>query len=147
MQKGSEARCDFFVQPPSVYISLSCPGTACLKTSENPFSKHGAQGALPNAMSLLESTDEKTASPLQSNGGESRPDHPRAEADRHISLTLAHELNNLLTVVQGHADRLFAKHQEDAILAPALKKISEAAHRAAELVRSAPKPAFNPPTA
>ena len=98
-------------------------------------------------MSYLESTDETAASPLQTSGGENRQDHRRADADRHISLTLAHELNNLLTVVQGHADRLFVKHQEDAILAPTLKKISEAAHRAAELVRSAPKPDFNPPTA
>ena len=96
-------------------------------------------------MSLLESTDEKTASPLQPNGGENRQDNRRADADRHISLSLAHELNNLLTVVQGHADRLFVKHQEDTLLAPSLKKISEAAHRAAELVRNAPKLELNPP--
>lgn len=83
------------------------------------------------------------APPSQPNDGENR----RADADRHISLTLAHELNNLLTVVQGHADRLFVKHQEDTILAPALKKISEAAHRAAELVRSAPKLELDPPAA
>ena len=98
-------------------------------------------------MSYLESTDAKAASPLQSNGGENGQDNRRAEADRHISLTLAHELNNLLTVVQGHADRLFVKHQEDDLLAPTLKKISEAAHRAAELVRSAPKPDLSPPVA
>ena len=52
-------------------------------------------------------------SPLQPNGGEN-PDNHKSDSDRHISATLAHELNNLLTVVQGHADRLFAKHQEDA---------------------------------
>ncbi|MGA9777129.1 MAG: hypothetical protein ACLPRE_07960 [Limisphaerales bacterium] len=98
-------------------------------------------------MSYLESTDNKSASPLQSNGGENRQDNRRADADRHISLTLAHELNNLLTVVQGHADRLFAKHQEDTILAPSLKKISEAALRAAELVRNAPKLNLDPPLA
>jgi signal transduction histidine kinase len=98
-------------------------------------------------MSYLESTDEKTASPLPPNGGENRPDNRRTDADRHISLTLAHELNNLLTVVQGHADRLFVKHQEDTLLAPTLKKISEAAHRAAELVRSAPKLELDPPAA
>jgi signal transduction histidine kinase len=98
-------------------------------------------------MSYLESTDDKAAPPAQSNGGENGRDNRRADADRHISLTLAHELNNLLTVVQGHADRLFAKHQEDAVLAPTLKKISEAAHRAAELVRGAPKLDFNPPAA
>lgn len=98
-------------------------------------------------MSYLESTDEKTASPLPSNGGENGQDYRRADADRSISLTLAHELNNLLTVVQGHTDRLVAKHQGDAILAPTLKKISDAAHRAGELIRSAPKPENNPPAA
>jgi len=87
------------------------------------------------------------APPSQPNGGENRQENRRADADRHISLTLAHELNNLLTVVQGHTDRLFVKHQEDTLLAPTLKKISEAAHRAAELVRSAPKLELDPPAA
>jgi signal transduction histidine kinase len=91
------------------------------------------------AMSSLESTDEKMASPLQTGGGENRRENHQTDSDPHISLTLAHELNNILTVVQGHADRLFVKHQEDTILAPTLKKISDAAHRAAELVRNAPK--------
>jgi signal transduction histidine kinase len=90
-------------------------------------------------MSNLESTDEKMTSPLQTSGGENRRENHKPDSDEHISLTLAHELNNILTVVQGHADRLFAKHQEDTVLAPNLKKISEAAHRAADLVRNAPK--------
>jgi len=87
------------------------------------------------------------ASPPSKKGGENCQENHRPDAARHISLTLAHELNNLLTVVQGHADRLFFKHQEDAALAPNLKKISEAAHRAAELVRNAPKLNFDPPSA
>jgi signal transduction histidine kinase len=93
------------------------------------------------AMSLREISD-NTASPPQPNGGESH----QTDCHRHISATLAHELNNLLTVVQGHADRLFVKHQEDSVLAPNLKKISEAAHRAAELVRNAPRFELDPPT-
>jgi signal transduction histidine kinase len=71
------------------------------------------------------------------------------QSDSHgpISSSLAHELNNLLTVVKGQADRLFVKHKDDAVLAPNLKKISESAHRAAELVRNAPRLELNPPTA
>lgn len=88
----------------------------------------------PIPMSLLETSD-KAALPAQPSGGENH----KSDSDRHISSTLAHELNNLLTVVQGHADRLVVKHQEDTVLAPNLKKISEAAHRAAELVRNAPR--------
>jgi signal transduction histidine kinase len=94
-------------------------------------------------MSLIGMSDKNTASPLQPNGAEK----PKSDSDRHISSTLAHELNNLLTVVQGHADRLFVKHQEDTVLSQNLKKISEAAHRAAELVRNAPRFELNPPTA
>jgi signal transduction histidine kinase len=91
-------------------------------------------------MSLLEISD-KTVSPLHPNGGRTH----QSDSDRPISATLAHELNNLLTVVQGQADRLFVKYQDDAVLAPNLKKISEMAHRAAELVRNAPKLEINSP--
>jgi signal transduction histidine kinase len=98
-------------------------------------------------MSSSETTDKKMPLPLPEGGGESRPENRRADSDRHISFTLAHELNNVLTVVQGHADRLFSKHQEDAALGPSLKLISDAAHRASELVRSAPKLDINPPAA
>jgi nitrogen-specific signal transduction histidine kinase len=97
-------------------------------------------------MSSFESTDKKTASPRQPGGGDNRQENSKPDADRHISISLAHELNNILTVVQGHADRLFAKHQEDSALAPGLKVISEAAHRATELVRNAPKADFSPPS-
>ena len=93
-------------------------------------------------MSLLEISD-NTVSPLKPNGGQNHP----SDSHGHISSTLAHELNNLLTVVQGQADRLFVKYKDDAVLAPNLKKISEMAHRAAELVRSAPRLELNPPTA
>jgi signal transduction histidine kinase len=96
-------------------------------------------------MSSLESTDKKTASSLQPGGGENRQENRKPDSDQHISIDLAHELNNILTVVQGHADRLFVKYREDSVLAPGLKVISEAAHRAAELVRNAPKPGCNPP--
>ena len=96
-------------------------------------------------MSSFESTDEKLALPVELNGVGIRQANRPPDADRHISLTLAHELNNLLTVVQGHADQLFAKQQENAALAPTLKKISDAARRAAELVRNAPKLDFTPP--
>ena len=97
-------------------------------------------------MSYLESTDKKTASSPQPDGGENGSGNHKPEADRYISAALAHELNNLLTVVQGHADHLFSKHQQDAALARNLKKISETAHRAAELVRNAPQFDSRPPT-
>jgi len=98
-------------------------------------------------MSSFESTDEKKALPIELSGGENHRQNRPPDADRHISFTLAHELNNILTVVQGQADHLFVKHQENTALAPNLKKIADAARRAAELVRNAPKLDFNPPAA
>jgi signal transduction histidine kinase len=91
------------------------------------------------AMSQVESSVKKTAAPPQADGGENGQENHKAGSDRHISSTLAHELNNLLTVVQGHAERLFVKHREDSALASNLKTISDATRRAAELVRSAPR--------
>jgi signal transduction histidine kinase len=91
-------------------------------------------------MSLLKISD-NTVSPLKPNGRQNQ----QSDSHGHISSTLAHELNNLLTVVQGQADRLFVKYKDDAVLAPNLKKISEVAHRAAELVRSAPRLEINSP--
>jgi signal transduction histidine kinase len=99
------------------------------------------------AMSHPESTDKTMASPLAPSGAENRRENRRADADRHISATLAHELNNLLTVVQGHAERLCLKHQEDSALASNLKTMADATRRAAELVRNAPKLELSPPAA
>ena len=99
------------------------------------------------AMSSPESSDNKMASPLAPSGAENRQVNYKADSDRHISSTLAHELNNLLTVVQGHAERLFLKHQEDSALAASLKTISNATRRAGELVRNAPKIDLSPPAA
>ena len=56
---------------------------------------------------------------------------------RHISPVVAHELNNILTIVQGYAERLLFKHPENAALQPHLKLILEAARRATAVVREA----------
>ena len=55
---------------------------------------------------------------------------------------VAHELNNILTIVQGYAERLLLRHGQDPELMPHLRVISEAAKRAAAVVRAAtpPKP-------
>ena len=98
------------------------------------------------AMSFQQ-TEEKMALPVELNAPANAREARPPDADRHISFTLAHELNNILTVAQGHADHLLSKHQENASLTPTLKKISDATHRAAELVRNAPKLDFNSPTA
>ncbi|MEJ0089379.1 MAG: hypothetical protein WDM80_06500 [Limisphaerales bacterium] len=56
---------------------------------------------------------------------------------RHIAPNVAHELNNILTIVQGYTDRLLLRHGQNPALMPDLKLISEAARRAAIVVRNA----------
>jgi signal transduction histidine kinase len=55
---------------------------------------------------------------------------------------VAHELNNILTIIQGYTDCLLFKHGDDPALEPPLRMISEATRRAALLVQDArpPKP-------
>jgi signal transduction histidine kinase len=71
-----------------------------------------------------------------------RETYPNFDPTRHMAPAVAHELNNILTVVQGYADRLLLHHGGDPALMPHLKQISEAARRAAVVVRKAtpPKP-------
>ena len=59
------------------------------------------------------------------------------EPARQIAPGVAHDLNNVLTVVQCYADSLLLKHAEDGALQPHLKRISEASRRASMIVRDA----------
>lgn len=62
---------------------------------------------------------------------------------QHIAPTVAHQLNNILTIVQGYTDRLLLRHGQNPALMPDLKLISEAARRAATVVRNAKPPNAN----
>jgi hypothetical protein len=62
---------------------------------------------------------------------------------RHIGPVIAHDLNNILTIVQGYADRLLLRHGANPELMPDLKLISEAARRAATVIRTAKLPKVN----
>jgi hypothetical protein len=74
--------------------------------------------------------------------GDAHPAHAHEHATlfdpaKHVAPVIAHELNNILTIVQGYADRLIAKYPDDATLKPQLKLITEAARRAAVIIRDA----------
>jgi len=86
-------------------------------------------------MSSFDSVYKKIASSLE-RGGVHVPE-PKIDPARHIAPAVAHELNNILAIVQGYADRLLLKHGKDAALEPHLKLISEAARRATLIVRNA----------
>jgi signal transduction histidine kinase len=88
-------------------------------------------------MSSVDSINKTMAAPLEQSGAENAQPSQKFDPARQVSRDIAHELNNILTVIQGHADRLLLKHGEDPALARYLKVISEAAQRAATIVRDA----------
>jgi len=89
--------------------------------------------------SSFDSIYKKMASSLES-GGAGHVHEARFDPARHISPVVAHELNNILTIIQGYADRLLFKHGENPALESHLKLISEASRRATTLIRSAVPP-------
>jgi signal transduction histidine kinase len=64
----------------------------------------------------------------------------KSDPVKHVSPAVAHELNNLLTIIQGHADRMLFRHGEEPAIAPHLKVISDAVKRAANIIREATPP-------
>jgi signal transduction histidine kinase len=67
-----------------------------------------------------------------------------ADAPRNISRDVAHELNNVMTIIRGYADRLLMKHGDNPALRPELQLISDNARRAANVVRAASQPSKVP---
>ncbi len=59
------------------------------------------------------------------------------EPSRQISRELAHDLNNILTIIQGYADRMILKHGDNPALHTDLRIISENARRAVLAIRQA----------
>ena len=94
-------------------------------------------------LSSFDTIHGKMASSLEPSGA-GNPREVKPDITRHISPVVAHELNNLLTIIQGYADRLLIKHGENPEIGAKLKLISEASRRAATLVRSARNQETNP---
>jgi signal transduction histidine kinase len=113
----------------------------------------GLQCAALGAMSSYDSIYKKMASSLDQGGtGQLHESAQKFDSTRHVAPAVAHELNNILTIIQGYTDRLLLRHGEDPALQPHLKLISEATKRAALIVRDATPPNAgamfrqNPPT-
>jgi len=89
-------------------------------------------------MSSLESIYEKmTPGTGSTSFAPLHPQPPAPESSLKISREVAHELNNILTIVRGYADRLVLKHGDNPALRPELKLIADNARRAANVVRNA----------
>jgi signal transduction histidine kinase len=68
--------------------------------------------------------------------------HDSAQADRenHVGREVAHELNNILTIIQGYSDRLIMKNAESPALRHDLQLISDNARRAVTVIKQARQP-------
>lgn len=55
---------------------------------------------------------------------------------KHVAPAIAHELNNILAIVQGYTEKIFLT-TNDSALQSQLKLVSEAARRAAVIIREA----------
>jgi nitrogen-specific signal transduction histidine kinase len=104
---------------------------------------HGSQGAYSSVMSSYESIYKKMLSPLEADNNQNPDEKAKYDPARHVAPIVAHELNNILTIVQGYAERLLLRHGQDAELTPHLRVISEASKRAAAVVRAATPPNAN----
>jgi len=92
-------------------------------------------------MSSYDSIYKKMASSLeQGDAGQLHESAQKFDSTRHVAPVVAHELNNIFTVIQGYADRLLLQHRENPALQPHLKLISEATRRATTIVRDATPP-------
>jgi signal transduction histidine kinase len=87
-------------------------------------------------MSSLESIYEKLKPNLPT-AASPQPSVASPDQSRQISREVAHELNNVLTIVRGYADRLIMKHGENPALRPELQLISDNARRAERVIRAA----------
>jgi signal transduction histidine kinase len=67
------------------------------------------------------------------------------EPPREISREVAHELNNVLTIIRGYAERLLLKHAENPAFLPDLKLICDNARRAEVVIRQAARGERNRP--
>ncbi len=85
----------------------------------------------------------KMASLEQSGAGRFHETACKFDSAHPMPRTVVHELNNILTIIQGYADRLLLKHGQDPALQPQLRMIYESARRAASLIREAAPPAQN----
>ena len=69
---------------------------------------------------------------------------PHPDTQKQVGREVAHELNNIFTIIRGYADRMLIKHGENPALRPELLLIAENVKRAESLVRHSTYPRSRP---
>ena len=65
---------------------------------------------------------------------------PNPDTQKQVGREVAHELNNIFTIVRGYAERMLIKHGENQALRPELLLITENVKRAESVVRDSAFP-------
>jgi nitrogen-specific signal transduction histidine kinase len=73
------------------------------------------------------------------------PSH--SDNQKQVGRDVAHELNNIFTIIRGYADRMLIKHGDNPALRPELLLITENVKRAESLVRHSTYPRSRSTTA
>ena len=66
------------------------------------------------------------------------------ETQKQVGREVAHELNNMFTIIRGYAERMLVKHGENPALRPELLLIAENVKRAESVVRHSTPPRPRP---
>ena len=66
------------------------------------------------------------------------------DSQKQVGREVAHELNNIFTIIRGYAERMLMKHGENQALRPELLLIAENVKRAESLVRHSTPPRSRP---
>lgn len=66
------------------------------------------------------------------------------DGQKQVGREVAHELNNIFTIIRGYADRMLIKHGDNPALRPDLLLIAENVKRAESLVRHSTNPRPRP---
>jgi len=67
-------------------------------------------------------------------------EHPYSDNQKQIGREVAHDLNNILTIIRGYADRMLIKHGDNPALRSDLQIINENVKRADSLIRHSTAP-------
>src|SRR5215471_8878061 len=113
------------------------PVSATVNAINNAGNAVGAAFAFGPEMSSLENIYLKMSPALEPAAlAHLHHDGSHANGQRLIGRDVAHELNNILTIIRGYADRMMMKHGDQPNLRSDLQLICENARRAESVIRN-----------
>ena len=96
-------------------------------------------------MSSLENIYMKMAPTLEATALVGRhPETAQPDSQKQVGREVAHELNNIFTIIRGYAEQMLIKHGENPALRPQLVMIAENVKRAESVVRNSTCPRSRP---